>query len=580
MILLKVVWILIWTVSDTEENAEALSKSETLLSTIKTSWTSLGQKLNELEFTPGPWTSGTHPFNHFKYKVVTRPLAFAAATKNCERMSGNLLYGDIDLAKFIPDLREEGDKVWYSTKDTRPLSAMKNEDVQNFINNIGTCYTVTKTAPPVTVTAREEGCEQKHVSICIKMVESHRELYTYETDIQHMKNFVPQIRAEDVALTNTLQRLLLMGQPATDLHHPAGLGQTIQLLTSIDHELSNFYTNIPLFPEKDRLLEELYKIRNSALTTSLMVMAQHLENYINKIDTLVASSHQHLKLEEEERQSSGLTDDSTDTEANQKFQIALELRTAQDDITAIKQQLEQIGTQATSYQDHMEKAENLREKLESVTSIAHNNRRRIKTSKDYINNLNTRLNQWIQEKSEQILTPPEEKEKEEENQEDQYQDIEDANNTLPENLESRNVTLPFKLPKAILDFLQNEEYIWIATSITILFTIIAVTNSIVTCIYVLTSNRRNKAIKKHLRWGPKERRDYRREQDVEMTVPLNTSRLEDVESQIQTHKKRIYNLEEQVKMLKTQMETVRKSTRTGRQRKRNAPNAPAVPPRK
>ena len=153
------------------------------------------------------------------------------------------------------------------------------------------------------------------------MVESHRELYTYETDIQHMKNFVPQIRAEDVALTNTLQRLLLMGQPATDLHHPAGLGQTIQLLTSIDHELSNFYTNIPLFPEKDMLLEELYKIRNSALTTSLMVMAQHLENYINKIDTLVASSHQHLKLEEEERQSSGLTDDSTDTEANQNSKL-------------------------------------------------------------------------------------------------------------------------------------------------------------------------------------------------------------------------------------------------------------------
>ena len=564
-------------IPNTEENAEAVSKSETLLSTIRTSWTSLGKKLNDLEFNPGQWTPGTHPFNYFKYKVVNRPLAFATATKNCKKMSGNLLYGDIDLAKYIPDLEEEGNRVWYSTKDTRPLSAMKNEDVQYFLDNIGTCYTMKKTTPPVTIVSQEERCDQKHVSICIKMVESHRELYTYENDIQHIKNLVPQISAEDTALTNTLQRLLLMGQPATDLHHPAGLSQTIQLLTSMDHELSNFYNNIPLFPEKDTLLEGMYKIRNSALTTSLMVMAQHLENYINKIDTLISSNHQHPKLEEEEKQNSGLTDDSADNKANQEFQIALDLKIAQDDITAIKQQLEQIGTQTARYQDHMEKAENLREKLEALTSIAHNNKRRIKTSKDNINNLSTRLNQWIQEKIEQMPTT------QEENQESiEDIDLKKTNNTLSKNLDNRNNThntLPFKLPRPVLDFLQNEEYIWIATATTILFTTVAVTNSVITCIYMRTSNQHKKAIKKHLRWGPKEREDYRREHDIEMTIPLDKSRLEHIEGQIQDWLPKIRTLEDQVKQLNEQMKTVTRPTQTGRPRKKNKANAPAVPPR-
>ena len=587
MILLRLIWVLTWTVPGTEENAEAISRSETLLSTIRASWTGLVQKLDDLEYTSGPWTPGTHPFNYFKYKLVIRPLAFATAMKNCERMAGNLIYGDMDLAKHIPDFNEDS-KVWYSTKDTRSMTAMKSDDIQNFVDSIGTCYTLTKTTHPVTIVSREENCDKKHASICVKMLESHREVYTYEADIHHMKRLAARIEAEDKALTNTLQRLLQMGHPATDLHHPAGLGQTIQLLTDIDQELSSIYDNTSLFPEKNTLLEGLHGVRTSAHTMVLMILAQHLENYASKIDTLI-SNPQHIKTEEE--QNSGLTDELSDNEANPRFQTALEVRIVQDDIAAIKQRLEQINTEIINSQDIMNTIENLKEQLESVTSVAHNNRRRIKTSRDYINNLSTRLNQWIQEETKVPTTTEQGGNKEEEDPaldaadvgETVLEELEEINTTLLQSSKLRNLTLPFKLPRSILDFLQNEEYIWIATSVTILFTIIAVTNSVVTCIYMQTSNRRNKAIKKHLRWGPKERRDYRKEQDVETTVPLNTSRLEDIESQIQSQRKeyhpRLLTLEEQVNTLKTQMETVLRPTRTGRQRKKNKTNAPAVPPR-
>ena len=112
-----------------EGTLEAESRSKTLLGTIKNSWSNIAQKLSDIDHTTGPWTPGTHPFNHFKYKIIRRKITFAAATRNCGRLSGSLLHGDIDIAKYIPELEKET-KIWYSTKDTRPIMAMKNEDIQ------------------------------------------------------------------------------------------------------------------------------------------------------------------------------------------------------------------------------------------------------------------------------------------------------------------------------------------------------------------------------------------------------------------------------------------------------------------
>lgn len=576
MILWKVAWIVIGIIPSTRESTEAETRSETLMLTIKASWANLVQKLNDLDYTVGPWTPGTHPFNLFKYKIVNRPLAFAAATKNCEQMSGNLLYGDADIAKYIPDLAIAR-KVWYSTKDTRPVTAMKDTDIQNFVDNIGTCYTVAKEDenPATSIVAQEERCDQTHGSICVKMLESYREIYTYDQDIQDMKKLAPHINTHEAALMNTLQRLLRIGNPATDVHHPVGLSQTIQLLVSLDQSLSRLNTNIPLFPEKEALLEGIYENRNAAHTTILMVVAQHLENYAKKVETLIETSHTHPKSAEEADQNAEVTEDHTET--NQEFQMSLDIKLAQEDITSIKEQMYQMATQTKKHQEHIKAAEDLKEKLERTTAMTNNNRRRIKTAKTDINTLSIRLNKWIQERVGQLTSEEEEDIGDiEEEQEDHGRD---RMNTTESN--STNTTnIPFKMPQAVMDFLQNEEYIWIATSITILLTIIAIINSVITCIYVKKTERRNRNIKKHLQLSPKYREEYRKEQDVETTVPLTKSRLEHVESEIQKLDQITKVLDEQVRKLNEQMEKLRPSSQAGRNKKRNKANAPPAPPRR
>ena len=154
--------------------------------TIQDSWTNLAQKLEEAEYTSSTWSPGTHPVNYFKYKIVERALSFPAAINNCKAQRGGLLYGDKDITNFIPDLPNKTE-VWYSTKDTRPLLAMKPEDVQYFSDNIGTCYTVYKSEVIRATAAKEVECQQSHKSVCIKMIEEHRELYTYKQDIQDLQ---------------------------------------------------------------------------------------------------------------------------------------------------------------------------------------------------------------------------------------------------------------------------------------------------------------------------------------------------------------------------------------------------------
>ena len=114
----QLLWVIIGTlfmsIKETSEGTlEAESRSRTLLGTIKNSWSNIAQKLSDIDHTTGPWTPGTHPFNHFKYKIIRRKITFAAATRNCGRLSGSLLHGDIDIGKYIPELEKET-KIWLS----------------------------------------------------------------------------------------------------------------------------------------------------------------------------------------------------------------------------------------------------------------------------------------------------------------------------------------------------------------------------------------------------------------------------------------------------------------------------------
>ena len=49
-----------------------------------------------------------------------------------------------------------------------------------------------------------------------------------------------------------------------------------------------------------------------------MVVAQHLENYAKKVETLIETSHTHPKSAEEADQNAEVTEDHTET--NQEFQ--------------------------------------------------------------------------------------------------------------------------------------------------------------------------------------------------------------------------------------------------------------------
>ena len=563
-----------------EGTLEAESRSRTLLGTIKNSWSNIAQKLSDIDHTTGPWTPGTHPFNHFKYKIIRRKITFAAATRNCGRLSGSLLHGDIDIAKYIPELEKET-KIWYSTKDTRPIMAMKTEDIQDFVNNIGTCYTIENSAPPIIVTAHEEDCNQKHISICTKMLNNRREAYTYTKDVQYMQKQAPKITNEDAALTNTLQRLLQIGNPSEDRHHPASLSQTITLLVSMDQGLNTFAADIPLFPEKDMIMEGIYQNRNLAHTIILMVISQHLENYATKIDTLIKTNLEQTieNVESNQESNSGLNDDfSSNMETNQKLQLVLDIAEAQEDIKLIKTKLETTLGLTEQYKNYMKKTDDIQKKLDITAELVNTNQKKIKTTKDNIKIVNKRLNEWIQEEIKQTTT---------ETMEDEKMETEDIAEGLQlNNTETQtNGTNTIKFPQIVMDFLQNEEYIWIATAITIMFTVIAVINSILTCLYVKTNERRNQAIKKHLQISPKYRKKYAEEENTETESMIDKTRLERIEDKIKKYNIDIAVLQEQMSVVNNYVETqknqtnqtgnrTRPDTTTKRRSKTNAPTPP------
>ena len=540
---MKAAWkgslILIWMTQLVHKTTGEQSRSEILVKTIQESWTSLAQKLKDVEYTATTWLPGTHPFNYFKYKIIDRALSFPAAINNCKAQGGGLLYGDKDITKYIPNLPDKTE-VWYSTKDTMPLLAMKPDDIQYFSENIGTCYTVYKTEPVLTAAAKEVECQQSHKSVCIKMADEHRELYTYRQDIQDLNELAPQIAKEDKATISALLRMLKIGKPAEDLHHPASLEQTIQLLSSIDNSLSDVYTNTPYFPDKATVMASIYSIRNTAHTLLSLVIAQHIENYSRKIDTLIATTITHSSTENEDEEGSQISDE------NKNYQIALEIQNIQKDITDIKGQNTKIEEQLQNYQENVNKVEEYTKRVETSIGRIDTNQRKLKTAKDNLKALNKRLNNWIQETVNQRANKTEE----------------ETEAIQKQNLNSTNTV---KLPKVLLDFLQNEEYIWIATSVTILVTLIAIINSIVTCVYAKKAATRNKKMKKHLQINLKQNE----EGDVETAFIQKGSRLDKIECRLTKLEKITKILHQQVKQQQTQ--TQQNST------KKKAPSVPLRP---
>ena len=564
MIQLLKAWMTIWIlICNTRPSADAngVRRSNTLLGTIKTSWTNIAHKLDNIDHTTGSWKPGTHPFNPFKYIKITRRMAFAAATRNCGTLSGNLLYGDADLAKYIPELTNKN-PVWYSTKDTRPIATMKNEDIQYFGDNIGTCYTVNQKSP-TTIEAHEAACNQKHESVCIKMLENHQEAYTYDSDVQDMKQLAMKLTNEDTALIDTIQRLLQIGKPATDSNHPASLGQTIALLVSLDTGINTLATEIPLFPEKKTTIEKVSNNRNTAHTITLMILAQHLENYATKVDNLAQARQEHSS--DAGDGNSGLTDEFTEA----------------------PQQIETTQSQTEKHPDYNSLTDTLQTRLETIADTVDNNQKKIKTTQNNLKTLNKRLDKWIQEEigqkpNEEDQTtrrPDEEGEDNDEDNDEQDEANNDEIKTQTTN-SSTNSTNSLKIPRVVLDILENEKYVWIATVITTLFTLIATANSILTCIYLRTAKERHKKLKRHLQMTPKYREEYRTEEDVDDSILLDKPRLDRVDTQLHTLHKAVKVLQEEMKAITTRLNALKnqvEAKRTGPSRKKNKSNAPNPP---
>ena len=269
--------------SGTQDIGIAKETTKNLLTTIATSWSEISKQLDEVEYIQ---RGGWHPSNHItitdRYKSVRTHLTFAEAISHCRRIDGYLLYGNKDILKYMTEI-PVNTEIWFSTKDTRALRAVIQEDVNKFSSNIGTCYTIKHNS--LSVTASEVQCDSTHRFVCMTEAEQVSDLYHYQQDVETMKKMAKQITTQDAQLANTIKRLLSIGNPA-DLRHPQGLQQTNLLLTNLDATLNALNTNIPTTPAINKIALDLARSRNTALIIVTMITAQHMENYASQVETI------------------------------------------------------------------------------------------------------------------------------------------------------------------------------------------------------------------------------------------------------------------------------------------------------
>ena len=532
--------------SGTQDLGIAKETTKNLLTTIETSWSEISKQLDEVEYIQ---RGGWHPSNHItitdRYKSVRTHLTFAEAISHCRRIDGYLLYGNKDILKYMTEI-PENTEIWFSTKDTRALRAVIQEDVNKFSSNIGTCYTIKHSS--LSVTASEVQCDSTHRFVCMTEAEQVSDLYHYQQDIETMKKMAKQITTQDAQLAKTIKRLLSIGNPA-DPRHPQGLQQTNLLLTNLDATLNALNTNIPATPAINKIALNLARSRNTALIIVTMITAQHMENYASQVETIsreasnlktqIAVQNNKLVSKTQSQEGSGLNEPNSTANSN-TLQNSINTNILKETTAENANKLNKL---ATDIDGITFKLNTIQTEQEEQKLITQSNRQQTKTLKRKNEQLSNRLNTWIENnvKSGGITT---------------------SNNTTTDEYE--------KLTKLVVEFMQNEEYVWAALALTIIFTVAGLINIIITCIYIKKASKRNTRLKTHLQLSPK----YTRNEEVETTFQLNGSRLEQIEERVMELEKKTLLVKQQIAQIVTQQ------SGNSKNKKKNKNTAPTPPARK
>ena len=532
--------------SGTQDLGIAKETTKNLLTTIETSWSEISKQLDEVEYIQ---RGGWHPSNHItitdRYKSVRTHLTFAEAISHCRRIDGYLLYGNKDILKYMTEI-PENTEIWFSTKDTRALRAVIQEDVNKFSSNIGTCYTIKHSS--LSVTASEVQCDSTHRFVCMTEAEQVSDLYHYQQDIETMKKMAKQITTQDAQLAKTIKRLLSIGNPA-DPRHPQGLQQTNLLLTNLDATLNALNTNIPATPAINKIALNLARSRNTALIIVTMITAQHMENYASQVETIsreasnlktqIAVQNNKLVSKTQSQEGSGLNEPNLTANSN-TLQNSINTNILKETTAENANKLNKL---ATDIDGITFKLNTIQTEQEEQKLITQSNRQQTKTLKRKNEQLSNRLNTWIENnvKSGGITT---------------------SNNTTTVEYE--------KLTKLVVEFMQNEEYVWAALALTIIFTVAGLINIIITCIYIKKASKRNTRLKTHLQLSPK----YTRNEEVETTFQLNGSRLEQIEERVMELEKKTLLVKQQIAQIVTQQ------SGNSKNKKKNKNTAPTPPARK
>lgn len=532
--------------SGTQDLGIAKETTKNLLTTIETSWSEISKQLDEVEYIQ---RGGWHPSNHItitdRYKSVRTHLTFAEAISHCRRIDGYLLYGNKDILKYMTEI-PENTEIWFSTKDTRALRAVIQDDVNKFSSNIGTCYTIKHSS--LSVTASEVQCDSTHRFVCMTEAEQVSDLYHYQQDIETMKKMAKQITTQDAQLAKTIKRLLSIGNPA-DPRHPQGLQQTNLLLTNLDATLNALNTNIPATPAINKIALNLARSRNTALIIVTMITAQHMENYASQVETIsreasnlktqIAVQNNKLVSKTQSQEGSGLNEPNSTAHSN-TLQNSINTNILKETTAENANKLNKL---ATDIDGITFKLNTIQTEQEEQKLITQSNRQQTKTLKRKNEQLSNRLNTWIENnvKSGGITT---------------------SNNTTTVEYE--------KLTKLVVEFMQNEEYVWAALALTIIFTVAGLINIIITCIYIKKASKRNTRLKTHLQLSPK----YTRNEEVETTFQLNGSRLEQIEERVMELEKKTLLVKQQIAQIVTQQ------SGNSKNKKKNKNTAPTPPARK
>ena len=532
--------------SGTQDLGIAKETTKNLLTTIETSWSEISKQLDEVEYIQ---RGGWHPSNHItitdRYKSVRTHLTFAEAISHCRRIDGYLLYGNKDILKYMTEI-PENTEIWFSTKDTRALRAVIQEDVNKFSSNIGTCYTIKHSS--LSVTASEVQCDSTHRFVCMTEAEQVSDLYHYQQDIETMKKMAKQITTQDAQLAKTIKRLLSIGNPA-DPRHPQGLQQTNLLLTNLDATLNALNTNIPATPAINKIALNLARSRNTALIIVTMITAQHMVNYASQVETIsreasnlktqIAVQNNKLVSKTQSQEGSGLNEPNSTANSN-TLQNSINTNILKETTAENANKLNKL---ATDIDGITFKLNTIQTEQEEQKLITQSNRQQTKTLKRKNEQLSNRLNTWIENnvKSGGITT---------------------SNNTTTVEYE--------KLTKLVVEFMQNEEYVWAALALTIIFTVAGLINIIITCIYIKKASKRNTRLKTHLQLSPK----YTRNEEVETTFQLNGSRLEQIEERVMELEKKTLLVKQQIAQIVTQQ------SGNSKNKKKNKNTAPTPPARK